>query len=116
MSTQRLARSLLGVGVFLLLWPVQADATRFELLAQSGAQTMPDLQARLADPLQRPSLERRPRCGPPLLAPITYTGDGSLRRGCAGPNGRSMSLAVLPLLAAAGLAAAGRRADVPAQT
>ena len=112
MSTQRLARLLVVVGVVLLLWPVRADATRFELVAQSGAQTMADLEDRLADPRQRPSLERRPRCGPPLAAPLTYVADGSLRRGCAGPNGRSMSLAALPLLAAAGLSAR-RRVGAP---
>ena len=111
--SSRVARALGALGVALLLWPVRADATRFELAAQTGAPSMADLQARLADPAQRPWLERRPLCGPPLLAPLTYVGDGSLRRGCAGPNGRSMSLAVLPLLAAAGLAGGRRRAGVP---
>lgn len=66
-------------------------------------------ERRLQDPVQRPWLERRPLCGPPVLAPVTYVGDGSLRRGCAGPNGRSMSLAALPLLAGGGVAVARRR-------
>ena len=114
MSTQRLARLLVAVGVLLLLWPVPADATRFEMVAQSGAQTIADLEARLADPRQRPGLERRPLCGPPLVAPLTYVSDGALRRGCAGPNGRSMSLAALPLLAAAGLGAVRRRSEAAA--
>ena len=112
MPTQHLARLLLAVGVVLLLWPVRADATRSELVAQSGAQTMAELEARLADPRQRPWLERRPLCGPPVAAPLTYVAVGGLRRGCAGPNGRSMSLAVLPLLAAAGLSAR-RRVGAP---
>lgn len=100
---QRLSLALAAVGALLLLWPVPADATRFELIAQSGSQTLADLDRRLADPAQRPWLERRPLCGVPLLAPITYMDDGCLRHGCAGPNGRSMSLAALPLLAAAAL-------------
>jgi hypothetical protein len=39
-----------------------------------------------------------------VLAPWTYTQDGALREGCAGPNGRSTSLALLSLLAATALA------------
>lgn len=109
MSKHRLAQVLVAVGLLLLLWPARADATRFELVLQSGAQPMAELEQRWADPEQRPWLERRPSCGIPLLAPLTYMGDGSLRRGCAGPNARSMSLATLPLLAAAGLTAVRRR-------
>lgn len=62
MSTQRLT--------LLLLWPVRADANRFELTLRSGGQSMAELQTRPADPRQRPWLERRPLCGPPLLAPL----------------------------------------------
>lgn len=90
--------------MILVLWPVRADGTRFELALQTGGQSMAHLQERLADPRQRPWLERRPLCGPPLLAPLVSMGDSSLRQGCAGPNARSMSLAVLPLLAATAVA------------
>lgn len=110
MSARRLSLVLLVVGLLFALWPVKADATRYELAVASGAQPQPQLDARMADPAQRPLLEQRPSCGIPLLAPLTYTQDTSLRGGCAGPNARSMSLAVLTLLAAAGVTA--RRASL----
>lgn len=84
-------------GALLALWPVSADATRYELELASGGQTPAQLAARWADPRQRPLLERRPSCGIPVLAPWTYTQDTALRGGCAGPNARSMSLAVVLL-------------------
>ncbi len=105
MSSHRLALALVAVGVLVTLWPVRADASRYELEMQSGAQPPAQLEARWADPVQRPFLERRPACGVPLLAPLTYMQDTALRRGCAGPNARSMSLAVLVLVAAAGVVA-----------
>ena len=116
MSTHRLALVLAALGALLVLWPVRADGTRFELLVQSGAQPMAEVEARWADPVQRPWLAARPLCGVPLLAPVTYVTDSSLRRGCAGPNARSMSLGALGLLAAAGLTAAARRRPRPAPT
>ena len=109
MTEHRLARALLALGVLLLLWPVRADATRAELVVRSGGQPMAEVQRRLQDPAQRPWLERRPLCGPPVVAPLAYVGDSSLRQGCAGPNARSMSLAALPLLAAAGVTVTRRR-------
>ena len=102
------AVALLLVGLLLALWPVPADRTRYELELRAGGQPPAQLAARWADPLQRAALERRPLCGPPVLAPLTYTQDGALRAGCAGPNARSASLAVLVLLAAAVLALRGR--------
>lgn len=94
---RRLPLLLATVAAMLALWPVKADAIRYDLEAQSGGQPIAQLQARWADPVQRPFLQARPTCGLPLLAPWTYTQDSALRGGCAGPNSRSMSLAVLSL-------------------
>lgn len=97
MLLRRLSIALVLLGALLALWPVKADATRYELEVRSGGQSLPQLQARYAEAEQRPFLERRPSCGIPLLAPITYTQDSALRGACAGPNARSMSLSVLAL-------------------
>lgn len=107
----RLSPTLVVLAVVVALWPVRADAARHEL--ESGAQPAAQLEARLADPAQRPRLMARPLCMP-LLAPLLYTQDTSLRRGCAGPNGRSMSIAfVLLLIAGAGAARERRREAEP---
>lgn len=94
---RRLPLLLAAVAVMLAVWPVKADRIRYDLEAQSGGQAIAQLQARWADPVQRPFLQARPTCGLPLLAPWTYTQNSALRGGCAGPNSRSMSLAALAL-------------------
>lgn len=109
MQLRRLSSALVVVGVLLALWPVKADATRYELEARSGGQPAAQLEARWADPAQRPFLTARPSCGLPLLAPLTYVQDTSLRSGCAGPNARSTSLAAVALLGAFGAFARQRR-------
>lgn len=98
MLLRRLSLGSFVIGLTLALWPVAADATRYELELRSGAQPVSQLEARWADPDQRPFLARRPSCGPPVGAPLTYLRDSALRRGCAGPVSRSMSLAVLALV------------------
>ncbi len=110
MLTRRVSLGLIVLGLLLALCPVKADGTRFDLALSSGGQSMSQLESRWADPAQRPWLGARPLCWPPLLAPFTYMQDSTLRRGCAGPNARSMSLAVLLLATGAGVAAAGVRA------
>lgn len=94
---------LLSFGLLLAVLPFPADGTRAELGVGSGGQSMAQMQERLSDPEQRPHLEKRPLCWPPVMAPFTYMQDSALRHGCAGPNARSMSLAVLLLAGAAGL-------------
>lgn len=116
MSRHRLPLVLLAASVVLLLWPVRADASRYALEVRSGAQPLSQLETRWADPAQRPFLQRRPACGVPLLAPLFYMQDTALRRGCAGPNGRSMSLAALALLGAVVAMAARRPATDPLPT
>ncbi len=111
MLTRRLSLGLIVLGLLLAVYPVKADGTRFELALRSGGQSMAQLEARLADPDQRPRLEARPLCWPPLLAPFTYVQDSTLRSGCAGPNARSMSLSVLALAAGAGALASRSRAS-----
>lgn len=104
----RLPLTLAVLALVVALWPIRADATRYEL--EVGSQPVAQLEARLADPAQRPWLTTRPLCGPPLLAPVLYMQSTSLRPGCAGPNARSMSIAfALLLLAAAGSVRTGRR-------
>ncbi len=103
MLRHRLSLTFIALALLLAVWPVRADASRYELESRSGAQPVSQLEARLADPAQRPWLTTRPHCGMPLFAPFFYMQDTSLRQGCAGPNARSMSLAaVLLLLAAVG--------------
>jgi hypothetical protein len=108
MKVRHVPPALLVLAVFLALWPVRADATRYDAEMRAGGQPVSQLQARLADPVQRPFLEARPSCGLPLLAPLTYTQDTALRHVCAGPNARSMSLAVFVLLASTGYVARQR--------
>jgi len=101
MLTRRVSLSLIVLGLLLAVYPVMADGTRYELALRSGGQTMSQLESRLADPAQRPWLEARPLCWPPLLAPFTYMQDSALRSGGAGPSAQSMSLSVLALAAGA---------------
>ena len=105
---RRASLALAALGLLLAVWPVYADAIRYELELRTGAQPVAQLEVRWADPEQNRFLARRPLCGPPVLAPLTYMQDSALRQGCAGPNARSMSLAVL-LLGAAALTGAGLR-------
>lgn len=109
MLSRRVSLSLIVLGLLLAVYPVKADATRYELELRSGGQPVSQLESRWADPVQRPWLAKRPVCGIPLLSPFTYMQDTALRHGCAGPNGRSMSLAVLALLAGVGMAASRSR-------
>jgi hypothetical protein len=112
MVRSRVPLTLAVLGLVMALWPVRADSTRYEL--ESGLQPAAQLEARLADPAQRPWLTARPLCGLPVLAPVLYMQHTSLRRGCAGPNARSMSIAVaVLLLAAAGAVREGRRQADP---
>lgn len=104
---------LVAAAVLLALWPVRADASRYELEVRSGAQPLSQLEARWADPVQRAFLERRPSCGVPLLAPFSYMQDSALRRGCAGPKARAMSSAMIALLGAVSVMATRRRREDP---
>ena len=103
MSMRRLSLLLVLIGAVFALWPVKADRTRYELEAGVEGRPLSELQSQWADPQLRQILQRRPTCGIPLLAPFTYIGDTALRRGCAGPNSRSLSLSLVAVAAGWGV-------------
>lgn len=111
---KRFAVVLLGLGLLLALWPVRADRTRYEMEMMGGPQ--PRVQLLTPPAEQRPFLRQRPLCGPPIAAPLTYMRDTALRSGCAGPNGRSMALAAMALLAALVVGATGVRGAATGNT